>query len=679
MPYTPAENLKVFEPFSIKSMKLKNRIAIGPYGAHPADPTGRPDEKTVEYYRPLAQSGVGFIMVGIVNPVPPDSPVKYNSRNNINFSSDDDIPAWKAVTDVIHEYGACCGIQIGLFGLTNRNFFSDLDEQFKKYAYSDMGTGATATEIPTEGGNYMTSDDIDLLIKYCGDMARRAKAAGFDCISVHNAHSDIMFGACSLDPMFNSRDDEYGGPLENRLRYTTSCIKELRKNVGDDFPITMRINGDDLKGELSNSLDDICKYIIPELEKAGLDAIDVSQGGSMYAGQGCLPTLYYPRACWIYISSTIKKHATVPVFGVGRVTSMEMAEKILREGKVDIFYFGRQAYVDNEVVHKFKEGKCMPQDVRQCIGCDTRCFPCSMNYEALGQRGDDQVIPLTKAETPKKVLILGGGVGGMEAARVAALRGHKVTLWEKKAVLGGAVGTMATTPHLSEFQNAIDYLSGQMGQLGVDVRVCYEATLDRIKEFAPDTVIFATGTREVMPEKFVGQPMVMTLMEAIERKREFRSFAGWHKKVWFQGFTGCEFALDLADQGAEVTMVGPGRDNTVAAEPWFTRDRKVYLRKRLTDANFIRRSKDCERANVRMLFQSKIEYVDEQGVHYYHNGIHKVDDYDVVILTSPRKKNDDLFEAVKEIVPETYKIGDCDKIGMIKDATRSANLVARTI
>lgn len=676
MKYESTVGMKVFEPFSIKSMHLKNRMGIGPYGSHPAGEDGSPNETTLHYYETLAKSDIGFIMVGNVDPVPRNADIeKYSSRVKLRLSDDQDIEGWRKVVDAMHKYGACCGVQLGLFGMINNNFFSDLIEDHKKFAFSQMGTGNTLTEFPEK--YIISKEDIKKFIKYCGEGAKRAKEAGFDCVSVHNAHSDIMMGACSIDPMFNNRDDEYGGAIEGRLRFTVELIKEIRKNVGD-LPITMRINGDDLKGELGNSLNDICKYIVPELEKAGLDAIDVSHGGAMYAGHGNLPTLYYPRACWMYISSTIKKHATVPVFGVGRVTSIEMAEKILREGQVDILYMGRQAYVDNQILHKFKEGKCMPSDVRQCLGCDTVCFPCAMNYEALNMRGAE-MLPLAPTENPKKVLIIGGGVGGMEAARVAATKGHKVSLWEKNSKLGGAIGILATTPHLFEFQNAVDYLSGQIAKLNVDVRVCCEATVEKIKELSPDVVILATGTSEKLPEIFDGQPMVMSLMEAIERKREFKSFAGWHKKIWFSGFTGCEFALDLAAEGANVTMVGPGGDKSVAAEQWFTRDRKVYLRKRLTDANFIRRSKDTMRANINMLFHSKIEFVDAEGVHYYHNGIHKVDEYDAVIITSPRQKNDQMYDELQKCVPEVYKIGDCDKTGMIRDAIRSANEVARAI
>ena len=469
MEYTSTENMKMFQPISIKSMHLKNRIGIGPYGSHPCAEDGSPNQLTVAYYERLAKSDAGFIDVGIVNPIPADSDVEYNCRVRIRFSEESHVAGWKAVTDVMHKYGCKCAIQLGLFGFMQGNYFSELDEQYQKYAYNEMGDGTGSTVY--KPGHVMTADEIKRIIAYCGVAARRAKEAGFDCISVHNAHSDIMFGACSLDPMFNNRDDEYGGPIEGRLKFTCELIKELRRNVGEDFPISMRINGDDLKGELGNTSEDICKYIVPELEKAGLDLFDISQGGSLYAGQGCLPVLYYPRACWMHISSAVKKAASIPVIGVGRVTSLEMAEKILREEQVDILYFGREAYVDNEWIHKFKAGKNLPHQIRQCIGCDTRCFPCSMNYEAIGMVAPPYCKAIQPLEKKKKILVIGGGVGGMEAARVLAGRGHEVALWEKKSKLGGAVGVLATTPHLSEFQNAIDYLSGQMAELGIDVRV----------------------------------------------------------------------------------------------------------------------------------------------------------------------------------------------------------------
>jgi pyruvate/2-oxoglutarate dehydrogenase complex dihydrolipoamide dehydrogenase (E3) component len=479
--------------------------------------------------------------------------------------------------------------------------------------------------------------------------------------------------------MFNNRDDEYGGPIENRLRFPIEMIREMKKQAGEDFPVLFRINGDDLKGELANTSEDICKYIVPALEKAGLDCFDVSHGGNLYAPYGNLPCGYYPRAAWMHLPAAIKQATSKPVIGVGRVLSVEMAEKVIREGKCDIMYFGRQAYTDPEILHKFIAGHNSSKDVRQCIGCDTNCFPCTINPEAISMVSDFPFPPGNPVETPKNILVVGGGVGGMEFARHAARRGHRVTLWEKESRLGGTIGILATTPHLSEFQNIVDYLSGQMAETDVDVRVCYEATIERIKAFNPDAVVLATGASEKMPEHLESQPMVMGLLEAMVRKREFRSFYDWHKKVWFSGFIGAEFALDLCEEGAEVTMMAPGGDKAVGAEPWVMAHRKAYLRRKLTDANFIRRSEHAARANIKMLFKTKFESVDAEGIHYYHNGIHKVDSYDVVIVQTPRNKNNEMFEELQTFCPEVHKIGDCNKIGKAGNAIFAGNRLAKQI
>jgi thioredoxin reductase len=169
------------------------------------------------------------------------------------------------------------------------------------------------------------------------------------------------------------------------------------------------------------------------------------------------------------------------------------------------------------------------------------------------------------------------------------------------------------------------------------------------------------------------------LLEAITRKREFRSFYDWHKKVWFYGLSGCEFALDLCEEGAEVTMMGPKGDKSVGAESWITPHRKAYLRRKLTDANFIRKAKHAERADVKMLFNTKLESVDAEGVHYYHNGIHKTAPYDVVIVTSPRVKNDQMLEELKELVPEVYLIGDVKRAAKAGDAIFAGHQLGKKI
>jgi 2,4-dienoyl-CoA reductase-like NADH-dependent reductase (Old Yellow Enzyme family) len=336
------EGMKIFEPFDIGSMHLKNRIGIGPYGTHPCDPdTFFPNDATAEYYRVLAETGVGLVMVGITEIMPddkrnrdPEDPQAGVTMPRIDC--DETIEGWRKVTNVFHENGCSCGVQLGMFGYVSLNYFSEIGEQYKKYAYHKHLSCDTEVTSNTPQRAPFTKEYLEEIIYFAGQAARRAKEAGFDCVEVHAAHSDIMLTACSMDPMFNNRDDEYGGPIEGRLRFPTEMIKEMKKQTGGDFPVLFRINGDDLKGELGNTNEDICKYIVPELEKAGLDAFDISMGGNLYAPFGNLPCGYYPRAAWMHLPAAVKKVTDKPIIGVARVLSIEMAEKVVREGMCDV-------------------------------------------------------------------------------------------------------------------------------------------------------------------------------------------------------------------------------------------------------------------------------------------------------------------------------------------------------
>ena len=208
--------------------------------------------------------------------------------------------------------------------------------------------------------------------------------------------------------------------------------RSIREAVGDNYPILVRITGDDLLGKGGITLEDTVKYVIPALEKAGVDGFDVSQGSITHSPQGIGIPLYYPRGCFIHYAEAIKKVTNLPVMAVGRVIDLDMAERFLQEGKADIINLGSQLLCDPETPKKYFEGR--PEDIRKCIGDKPGLCgrPCILNYDS-----HDKPIPLKPAEKQKRVLIIGGGVAGMEAARVAALRGHKVTLVEKEPELGG--------------------------------------------------------------------------------------------------------------------------------------------------------------------------------------------------------------------------------------------------
>lgn len=526
-----------------------------------------------------------------------------------------------------------------------------------------------------------TEEELDYLAECVAQCGRRAKEAGLDCVEIHSAHSTGLLYATALNPFFNNRDDEYGGDIRRRFHLLEKTVKRMRELVGEDFPIFVRINGDDLMGQLGNTNEDVCKYLVPILEEIGVDAIDISQGGPMYTTEGPLPPMYYPRGCWMHLSGAVKKVTKLPVVGAGRVTTIEMAAKYIEEDVVDIMYLGREIFADGECIRNFlRDGD--DRNSRQCISClQPGCMPCTVNFKErwAALPGFPPIVNDKKTDDPKKVLVIGGGVAGMEAARVAAERGHNVTLWEKDGRLGGNVMTLSEVNLTSEFRNLVEFQQKQLGEAGVDVRCCYEATIDRVKEFAPDVVLLATGFRMPLPENIDGGLMVMDHMSAIRRKREFRSLGQWHKKVVIYGFPASEFAIELAEQGCDVTLMGPAKDTAIAAEGYITRERKVFLRRKLTDVNYIRDGESSQRVtNPRVLTHVKLEGVDAEGVHYYHNGIHKTMSYDVLIYSGARKQNLELLEKLEKVVPAVYRIGDADKIDNIKGAIQSANMVART-
>ena len=682
-----ASDLKIFQPITIKSMTMRNRIANAPFGSVPmGDGDGYICDASIQNVHSLVSSGIGMLMCGIIRCVPEktrfigyDNEETSKSKSPYGLASladDSYIPGWKRLADYAHSFGCCIGVQLGEMGPQAMNSVSAQIPEYEKYK---MYTFGGEEGLPEQ--TVWTAEELDELCEAVAQCARRAKEAGLDCVEIHAAHSTGLLYANALDPFFNHRDDEYGGDIERNFHIVRKTVTRMRELVGDDYPILIRVNCDDLKGPMGNTIDDVCKYVVPILEDIGVDAIDLSQGGPSYTTEGPLPPMYYPRACWVPLHSQVKKASKLPVIGSSRVTTIEMAAKFVEEGSLDIMYMGREVFADGQVIHNYlRDGN--DSATRQCIAClQPGCMPCTVNFkERFAALPGMPPLDNSKVAEPKKILVIGGGVAGMEAARVAAEKGHNVTLWERDGRLGGNVGLLATTPLTSEFQNLIDYQQKALAANEVDVRCCYEATVERVKKFAPDVVILAGGYDMPLPKSVDGGLMVMDHMTALRRKREFRSLDQWHKKVVIYGFFAAEFALDLAQQGCDVTLMGGGGEDSIAAESWVTRERKMYLRRKLTDVNYIRASEGSRRVTNPVVYtHTKLEGVDKDGVHYFHNGIHKTMPYDVLIVSGGRKKNDQLFEPLKEVVPVVLKIGDCDKPGSIKEAIISANMTVRNL
>ena len=647
----------IFEPIEIGSMTLKNRIGLAPLLNMPRELTGVPNDLTVKWFEERAKGGAGFIMTGAFGP-----PVVLMPEAKAGFAK---------IADAVHKHGAKLGVQIvsgGVAGGTAPSLPPYPDERHKKTSMFEYMTGQISFVPGVETVVEVSKEDIKQHIEAFAAAAGILKEAGVDCVELHCAHGGATLHCSFISPFYNRREDEYGGNWENRLRFPTETLKRMREEVGPDYPLLVRLSSNELLGDKGITLEDTVNFIVPAMEEAGVNCFDVSQGSILHSPEGITIPLYYPRGCFINHAEAVKKASRLPVIGVGRIVDMDMAEKFLQEGKADIIYFGRQLTSDPETVNKYAEGRA--DEIRKCIGCLEGCgTPCAINYDIF-----PTAIPLTQAEQKKKVLIIGGGVAGMEAARVCSLRGHETVLVEKGPDLGGTVAALAMDPLSVEFRNIVDYLGVQMEKLGVDVRVCKTADKPVIDDMKPDAVIMATGASLRMPDLAQGVPGVMDHVEALKH----RNAIGQRVVIWGLMY-GAEFAISLAEEGKDVILIGESGEDTMASHASMTR--RWWIVRKLVDTDFVRVGTAAARvSNPEVYFNIRVEDITADNLIIKDKPGRKIAlPFDTLVISRGREKNDQLFEEIEGQVPEVHKIGDCDAAGNIQKAIFSANEIARKI
>ena len=659
---------KIWEPISINTMELKNRIGLPSMVNMPGGEDGFISEQTIRWYELRAAGGAGLIMTGAVVVTAPTPEILERRQTTgmnkwVGVTDDKYIPGWKRLADTLHKYGAKLGVQTVALGPQ-----SGLGPSLPPYpneAHPKLSTQEynnvmpTVREVPTE--------EVDNYIQDTVDVAVRLKKAGVDLFEIHLAHGGANLYSAWLSPMYNRRTDIHGGSWANRLRMPCETIQRVREAIGKDYPILVRIGSDELMGKWGITLEDTCNILVPALEEAGVDCFDVSQGSITHTPEGIVIPMYYPRGLFIHHAEAIKKVTKKPVICVGRIVSLNMAEKLLLEDKADIIFLGRQLVADPDTPKKYMEDR--PEDVRMCIGCLAGCGrPCPVNYDI-----QDEPIPLKPVEKAKKVLVIGGGVGGMEAARIATLRGHEVMLVEKESELGGIVSALAKTKLTSEFQNLLDYLGTQMRKLNVNVRVCKEVTSADIQTLKPDVVIAATGSTMIIPDVAKGKPGVVNHIEACKNQRAI----GQRVVIW--GLVAAELAISLAEAGKDVTMIGRGGEDTLARD--YPGARRWYVIRKLVDINPIRELPEQRRVNnPKVLYYVDVEDITTDGIKIKDGeGKRTVLPYDTLIISRERKSNNNIFDEIKDQAPEVYNIGDSAEVGNIKEAIWAANEVARKI
>ena len=642
-------------PIEIRGMRLKNRLGFAPFLNMPREEDWRINDLTIRWFEERARGGLGFIMTGSFIPLTILNPAAREG--------------FERLAQRMHQYDCKIGVQIVQGGPMSGQGPSPSpypSAMHAKLGQFDVMAGQIlpVTEVTVE---YIQQQEQEFAAA-----ARVLKETGIDCVELHCAHGGATLCCSFISPFYNHRTDQYGGSWENRLRFPTETIRLMREAVGEDYPILARMDADEILGEDGITLPDAQKYIAPALVEAGVDCLDVTQGSIVHSPHGITIPVYYERGCYIENAAALKQVVDVPVIGVGSILDMDMAERFLQEGKADIIYMGRQVTCDPETPNKYFEGR--PEDIRLCIGCQAGCGrPCSINYDI-----QDEPIPLVPAEKTRKVLVIGGGVAGMEAARIAATRGHRVTLFEKSGELGGMVAALGLNPLTAEFSNIVRYLTTQMNKLGVDVRVCRDASAAEIISMSPDVVILATGSSATVPDVAAGKFGVITHGEASRQLR----LVGHNVIVW--GFFGAELAIHLAQQGKNVTLLGRGGEGSLGSD--LPSVRRLYLLKRLTDINVVRATPEGQRmTDLAVLYHVTVQEIAD-GMIIVRSGDNSdrtiTIPYDTIVLSrrfGERKADDGLFAQLQGKVPELHKIGDCAQVRTIKDAIWTANEVARRI
>ena len=612
----------VFSPFRVKNLTLKNHIVLPPMATWYATNCGEVTPRLVSYHQERAAGGVGlniveFTVVDALRKLDP---------HQLGIYDDSHIPGLTELVQAVHEAGGKIAIQIAHGGRRTRSAQNGGRRPWAPSAISELGG-----EIPYE----MSQSQIEYLEDCFLQAARRAKQAGFDAIEIHNAHGYLIHQF--LSPLSNQRTDKYGGTLENRSRFALEILARVRQAVGDDFPISCRISGDEfLDGGVSLAE---AKLFAKLLEKGGADLIHVS-AGVLESTERTIPPQAQEHGCNIGLAAEIKRSVNIPVIGVGRIKTLQEAETLLREKKVDLVAMGRAHIADPELLQKARNGG----NIRPCIACNQGCIgrlnsgvaiTCLVNAR-VGR--EYQLRSLGKATAPKKIAVIGGGPGGMEFARVASSRGHKVTLFEKEKELGGRFRVAAIAPKKSEINEFIDYLSRSLRELGVEIKtgITIKAEdLANLKDY--DEIVIAAGGDPVHLPVADAQANVAVAEDVLQNKIPL----GSKIVVVGGGMVGCETADWIAQNGKQVVIV---EQLAQVANDVEVRTRKMLLAR-------------LESHNVEIICNAKAESFGKDKIVCSQLGVQfEIEGVDNIVLALGYRANG--------VMPQTpsakvHRIGDC--------------------
>lgn len=642
----------LFSPIKIGETTIKNRVFMPPISTNLAD-KGYVTDALVKHYAARAKGGVGLIVTEVTTV----EPTYVYLPGDMSIADDSFIPGWKKLTDAVHQYGT--KILPQLFHPAYMAF--PIPGTPRLIAPSFVGP-YYAKEAPRP----VTVEELHTIIKQFGEAALRVKKAGADGVEIHAAHAHGLLGGF-LSPLYNKRTDEYGGDINGRLRLTLEVIREVRKTCGSDFIIDVRISGDEYSDGGLNLNDAI--YVSKQLEKAGVDMLHVSGGTTIKRGSS-IPAPGTKMGSHSALSAEIKKYVSIPVATVGRITEPWIAEELIANGKADICMIGRANLCEPEFCNKAQAGKI--DEIRPCIGC-LRCLngimfgkrvSCTVN-PSFEPENEDTLLP---ADTKKNVLVIGGGPAGMEAAFVAAKRGHHVVLADKQDDLGGTVRIAAVPIAKQDLTQLIKYQAHKLEQAGVEVLLNTEITLEVIKEqYADYEIILCGGSTPIVPSFMTEFKDYMTADDVLYG----RKFPGRKIVIIGGGSVGCETADYLAP----------------ILNDRFPRNREIILiemaHEIMANESGPGRSLLVQRMmgkGIQIICDAKVEEVSNDTIQYSKDGVdYQITDADTLVLAMGYRPNVTLQEQLEDAGISYAVLGDCKKLGNIKDAISEGYEYARTL
>ena len=626
----------MFEPFKIKDLVVQNRIVMPSMGNNLSNAQGHLTPRAIAYYLARAEGGVGLIITEAV-------PVSLTGKHRVGclclFEPSHE-EGMKRLTDAIHEAGSKVAIQLHHAGrLVNPQVSG--------------GQIVSASEIPVRAGTPIPQALSPKAIRETiSDFARAAKRAlriGFDAIEIHGAHGYLIHQFFSSRS--NQRTDDFGGSLENRMQFPLEVAKAVREAAGDDFPLIFRISAKEYEEggyKLGEAL-----TLGKKLRDAGVDILHVTAGttegpqSSLY----CIQPQAMPEACLAQFAETFKREVGLPVIGVGRISRPETAEQLLRDNKVDLVAMGRALLADPEWTKKVKDG--IKRLIRQCTACNG-CIEAITNQEPITcsvnpLTGRENQVPFMMPSKPKKIMVVGAGPAGLEAACMAASLGHRVSLYEREDRIGGQLWAASAPPHKALLKTIINYYEARLPQFDIELHLGEDVTEKAFEGKRPDLLILATGCRPIRPPlPGVDQPNVVMARDVLSGL----CTVGENVLVVGGGLVGSETAEFLAEQGKKVRLIEELEAVALDVEP----RTRVLLLERLN------------RLGVETMTCCKLQSIANAQAIVEFKGQRLTVPADSVVLAVGSEPNNELELKLRTCGCKIKVIGDCRTPGNIKEA-----------